>query len=127
MRGFITDPVACGGLRLTGDLPEPDPAADEVVVAVRAYAVNHDEANLIARRWRWLATWSGRRWCGGAGGCEWQRSGPTGDRFLISGTSETPCRAADLRRYRFRYRLSATSVLDRWIGAVLSCRHDKDR
>jgi NADPH2:quinone reductase len=55
MRGFITDPTARGGLRLTDDLPEPDPAADEVVVEVRAYAVNHDEANLIARRpdgWR---------------------------------------------------------------------------
>jgi len=53
MRGFITDPAGRGGLRLDGDLPEPDPAVDEVVVRVRAYAVNHDEANLIARRPHW--------------------------------------------------------------------------
>ena len=55
MLGFVTDPTGSGGLRLTDDLPEPDPAAGEVVVEVRAYAINHDEVNLIARRpdgWR---------------------------------------------------------------------------
>jgi NADPH2:quinone reductase len=55
MRGFVTDPVGTSGLRLTDDLPEPVPAAGEVVVEVCAYAINHDEVNLIARRpdgWR---------------------------------------------------------------------------
>lgn len=55
MRGFLTDPKGRAGLRLTEDLPEPTPASDEVVVAVKAYAINHDERNLIARRpdgWR---------------------------------------------------------------------------
>ncbi|MFI5693163.1 zinc-binding dehydrogenase [Kribbella sp. NPDC051586] len=55
MRGFITDPAAQAGLRLADDLPEPTPAPDESVVEVRAYAANHDELNLIARRpdgWR---------------------------------------------------------------------------
>ncbi|RMI29333.1 zinc-binding dehydrogenase [Nocardia stercoris] len=55
MRGFITDPAGAAGLRLADDLPEPVPAADEAVVAVRAYALNSDERNLIARRpdgWR---------------------------------------------------------------------------
>ncbi|MEW9530939.1 zinc-binding dehydrogenase [Microbispora sp. NPDC049125] len=55
MRGFITDPGGRAGLRLADDLPEPSPAPHEAVVEVRAYAVNHDELNLIARRpdgWR---------------------------------------------------------------------------
>ena len=55
MRGFVTDPNGASGLRLTDDLPEPVPAADEVLVEVRAFAINHDEKNLIARRpdgWR---------------------------------------------------------------------------
>ena len=55
MRGFITDPSGQSGLRLTDELPEPVPAADEAVVEVHAYAINHDEVNLIARRpdgWR---------------------------------------------------------------------------
>lgn len=55
MRGFITDPTGPAGLRLADDLPEPVPAADEIVVAVKAYAINHDERNLISRRpdgWR---------------------------------------------------------------------------
>jgi len=55
MLGFVTDPTGTSGLRLTDDLPEPAPAAGEVVVEVRAYAINHDEVNLIARRpdgWR---------------------------------------------------------------------------
>lgn len=55
MRGFITDPAGHAGLRLADDLPEPSPAPNEAVVEVRAYAANHDELNLIARRpdgWR---------------------------------------------------------------------------
>jgi NADPH:quinone reductase len=55
MRGYITDPAGPSGLRLAVDLPEPDPADNEAVVEVRAFSVNHDEANLIARRpdgWR---------------------------------------------------------------------------
>jgi len=55
MRGFITDPSARGGLRLVDDLSEPSPAPDELIVDVRAYSINHDERNLIARRpdgWR---------------------------------------------------------------------------
>lgn len=55
MRGFITAPAGHAGLRLADDLPEPSPAPHEAVVEVRAYAVNHDELNLIARRpdgWR---------------------------------------------------------------------------
>ena len=55
MRGFITDPAGQAGLRLADDLPEPSPAPNEAVVEVRAYAANHDELNLIARRpdgWR---------------------------------------------------------------------------
>ncbi|MGF6880578.1 NADPH2:quinone reductase [Nocardia sp. GAS34] len=55
MLGFITDTAGRAGLRLADDLPEPTPAADEVVVEVKAYAINHDERNLIARRptgWR---------------------------------------------------------------------------
>jgi len=55
MRGFITDPAGRAGLRLSEDLPEPAPRPNEALVRVRAYAVNNDEATLIARRpdgWR---------------------------------------------------------------------------
>ncbi|MFJ4653317.1 hypothetical protein ACIP5Y_18805 [Nocardia sp. NPDC088792] len=55
MRGFITDPAGPSGLRLADDLPEPIPAADEILVEVRAFAINRDKRNLIARRpdgWR---------------------------------------------------------------------------
>src|SRR6266566_9566585 len=55
MRGFITDPSCPAGLRLADDLPEPEPKPGELVLDVRAYAINHDEVNLIARRpvgWR---------------------------------------------------------------------------
>lgn len=55
VKGFITDPAGRAGLRLVDDLPEPAPKPDEVLVEVRAYAVNNDEANLIASRpdgWR---------------------------------------------------------------------------
>ncbi|MEE1781898.1 zinc-binding dehydrogenase [Streptomyces sp. SP17BM10] len=55
MRGFLTDPTAPAGLRLTGALPEPEPADGEFLMAVHAYALNRDELNLIRRRpdgWR---------------------------------------------------------------------------
>lgn len=55
MRGFITDPNAPGGLRLAEDLPEPVPAADEVVMEVRAYGINRGELFLLQQRadgWR---------------------------------------------------------------------------
>jgi NADPH:quinone reductase len=55
MRGYITDPAAPGGLRLATDLPEPRPAAGEVLVEVHAYSVNRGELRLLARRpdgWR---------------------------------------------------------------------------
>ncbi|MQA79891.1 MAG: zinc-binding dehydrogenase [Streptosporangiales bacterium] len=50
MRGFITDPDHPGGLRLAEDLPEPVPADGELVVDVRAYAVNRGELALIPAR-----------------------------------------------------------------------------
>jgi NADPH:quinone reductase-like Zn-dependent oxidoreductase len=55
VRGYITDPAGPAGLRLIDDLPEPDPADNEAIVEMKAFAINHDEANLIARRpdgWR---------------------------------------------------------------------------
>ncbi|KAA2263016.1 zinc-binding dehydrogenase [Solihabitans fulvus] len=55
MRGFITDPSAPSGLRLTEDLPEPEPAEDEFLLGLRAYAINPGEALLISQRptdWR---------------------------------------------------------------------------
>ncbi|MFE3188951.1 zinc-binding dehydrogenase [Nocardia sp. NPDC059240] len=55
MLGYLTDPSGPAGLRLATDLPEPQPRPDEVIVEVRAFAINHDELNLIRRRpdgWR---------------------------------------------------------------------------
>jgi NADPH2:quinone reductase len=55
MRGFVTDPEGAAGLRLTGDLPEPQPADDEFLLDVRAYSINPGEVLLISRRpvgWR---------------------------------------------------------------------------
>ncbi|MBV6699174.1 zinc-binding dehydrogenase [Kitasatospora aureofaciens] len=55
MRGFLTDPTAPAGLRLADDLPEPEPAPGEFLLAVHAYALNRDELNLLRRRpdgWR---------------------------------------------------------------------------
>lgn len=50
MRGWITDPSGEAGLRLAGDLPEPEPAQDEAVIEVKAYSLNRGELGLIARR-----------------------------------------------------------------------------
>jgi NADPH:quinone reductase-like Zn-dependent oxidoreductase len=50
MRGWITDPGGDAGLRLASDLPEPEPAANEAVVEVRAYSLNRGELGLISRR-----------------------------------------------------------------------------
>jgi len=55
MRGIITDPKAPGGLRLADDLPEPEPGPGEVIVGVRAFAINAGEVILIDQRpdgWR---------------------------------------------------------------------------
>ena len=55
MRGFITDPGAPDGLRLADDLPEPEAGADELVLDVRAFAVNRGELRLLEQRpdgWR---------------------------------------------------------------------------
>jgi NADPH2:quinone reductase len=55
MRGVITDSASPGGLRLAEDLPEPVPAAHELVLSVRAFSINAGEASLIEQRpdgWR---------------------------------------------------------------------------
>lgn len=55
VRGFITDPESRGGVRLVDDLPDPAPEANELVLDVRAYAVNRGELALIQQRtdgWR---------------------------------------------------------------------------
>lgn len=55
MHGVITDPSAPGGLRFADDLPEPEPAVGEVVIEVRAFAVNRGELKLLELRpehWR---------------------------------------------------------------------------
>jgi NADPH:quinone reductase len=55
MRGYVTDPRGPGGLTLAGDLPEPEPAPDELVLEVGAYAVNRGELHLLTQRpdgWR---------------------------------------------------------------------------
>ena len=55
MRGFVTDPSAPGGLRLADDLPEPEPGPGELLLEVRAYAVNRGELRLLQLRpdgWR---------------------------------------------------------------------------
>jgi NADPH:quinone reductase-like Zn-dependent oxidoreductase len=50
MRGIITDSSAPGGLRLAYDLPEPDPAPNELVLGVRAYSLNAGEMSLVKQR-----------------------------------------------------------------------------
>jgi NADPH:quinone reductase-like Zn-dependent oxidoreductase len=55
MRGFITNQSAPGGLLLRDDLPEPEPAAADAVVEVRAFSVNRGEIRLLGERtedWR---------------------------------------------------------------------------
>ena len=55
MRGFVTDPAAAAGVRLADDLPEPQPGPGELLLDVRAFAVNPGERVLIERRsdgWR---------------------------------------------------------------------------
>ncbi len=48
MRGFITDSAAPGGLRLAGDLAEPQPGPGECVIEVRAFSINYGETILHA-------------------------------------------------------------------------------
>jgi NADPH:quinone reductase-like Zn-dependent oxidoreductase len=55
MRGLVTDSSAAGGLRLADDLPEPEPAGNELVLSVRAFSINAGEVSLIEQRpdgWR---------------------------------------------------------------------------
>lgn len=55
MRGFVNDRSAPGGVRLADDLPEPEPAPDELVAEVRAYGVNRGELISLERNrdgWR---------------------------------------------------------------------------
>jgi NADPH2:quinone reductase len=55
MRAFITDPAVRGGLRRADDVPEPQPRPDQLLLEVRAYAINPGEAALIKARpdgWR---------------------------------------------------------------------------
>ena len=49
MIGHITDPKAEAGLDLR-ELPEPSPSPSDVIVDVRAYAVNRGELNLLQQR-----------------------------------------------------------------------------
>jgi NADPH:quinone reductase-like Zn-dependent oxidoreductase len=55
MRGLVTDSKARGGLRMADDLPEPEPAGNELLLAVRAFSINAGEGPLIEQRpdgWR---------------------------------------------------------------------------
>lgn len=49
MLGYVTDPSAPGGL-VRRELDEPSPGADEVVIAVRAFALNRGELSLLEQR-----------------------------------------------------------------------------
>src|SRR3954451_10865192 len=49
MLGHITDPGAPGGLDRR-ELPDPEPGAHDVLVSVRAYAVNRGELSLLQQR-----------------------------------------------------------------------------
>lgn len=49
MLGYITDPRAPGGLDRR-ELPAPEPGAHDVVIDVRAYAVNRGELSLLEQR-----------------------------------------------------------------------------
>lgn len=50
MRGYETDPEAPQGLKLVDELPEPDPAPDEVLIEVRAFSINRGELMLVKSR-----------------------------------------------------------------------------
>ena len=55
MHGLVTDSKTPGGLRLADDLPERDPANNELVLGIRAFSVNAGEVSLIEQRpdgWR---------------------------------------------------------------------------
>jgi NADPH:quinone reductase-like Zn-dependent oxidoreductase len=49
MLGYVTDPGAPGGLDRR-ELPAPEPGAHDVLIDVRAYAVNRGELNLLEQR-----------------------------------------------------------------------------
>jgi NADPH:quinone reductase-like Zn-dependent oxidoreductase len=49
MLGHVTDPKAAGGLALR-EFPDPTPSGEDVLVDVRAYAVNRGEINLLQQR-----------------------------------------------------------------------------
>jgi NADPH2:quinone reductase len=49
MLGYVTDPGAPGGLDRR-ELPAPDPGAHDVLIDVRAYAVNRGELSLLEQR-----------------------------------------------------------------------------
>src|SRR3954471_11820714 len=49
MLGHITDPAAPGGLDRR-ELPDPEPGPHDVLVSVRAYAVNRGELSLLEQR-----------------------------------------------------------------------------
>jgi NADPH:quinone reductase-like Zn-dependent oxidoreductase len=49
MLGYVTDPAAPGGLDRR-ELPAPEPGAHDVLIDVRAYAVNRGELHLIEQR-----------------------------------------------------------------------------
>src|ERR1700755_3090505 len=49
MLGYVTDPGAPGGLDRR-ELPAPEPGAHDVLIDVRAYAVNRGELRLLEQR-----------------------------------------------------------------------------
>src|SRR4051812_50114786 len=49
MLGYVTDPGAPGGLDRR-ELPAPEPGAHDVLIDVRAYAVNRGELSLLEQR-----------------------------------------------------------------------------
>jgi hypothetical protein len=62
MRGYVFDPAERSGIRLTGDLPEPEPAADELLLDVQPGTARscpapehdrprHHQMHQVSRRW----------------------------------------------------------------------------